>query len=384
MARVLTGRGHRVVVVAKREIGKGICEYDTGTEVHYVRFGSIHYYLSKIPLLKNILTLPVRQIEWGFAIWRKVKEIHQRAPFDVVEGPELGNLFNVLFLKGAPLIIRSHGSTYSFRKNCREKIHLGELLDRKIELFTLRRAQAISVPSKFKALEIHLSFRDQTRESHVIPNPLPLELSEVPKDNSLPRNLRSNKSAMVLYAGRLASVKGVRTLLNAAPKVISEFPQTTFIFVGGFHSSIAKEEIRGIIRELHLGKHVVLTGHVPWRKLINYYLQATVFVMPSFYESFCIAVLEAMASSLPVIASDVGALPDLVEDGITGFLVEPGNPEALARKIIAVFSDKNLQRRMGNTGRKKVLENYSAEVIVELATSLYERVAYVAEKRLGA
>jgi len=374
MAQALAVRGHRVEVVSKGDKGKSSFEHDQSVNVHYVKLGSIHYYLSKIPFLGNILALPLRQIEWGFLIWKKVREIHRQTPLDVIEGPELGNLFNVLFLRRVPILLRSHGSTYFFKKHTGERIHFGEWLDRKIESLILKRSHAISVPSRFKRNEVHRCLQDLSTKIHVIPNPLPLELSNCERELIPLEKPDNEKPTSILYAGRLASVKGIFTLLNAASKVLSRFPETRFLLAGGAHGSIALEKINRIIREKHLERNVVLYGHVPWKKLLNHYAQATLFVMPSFYEAFGISCLEAMAFGLPVVATATGGLPEVVEDGVTGVLVPPGDSQALAQAVIGLLRDPHLRQRLGRAGRERVLAEFTVDQIFTRALGVYEQV----------
>ena len=94
---------------------------------------------------------------------------------------------------------------------------------------------------------------------------------------------------------------------------------------------------------------------------MDYYQRAALLVMPSFYESFGIACLEAMAFGLPVVATRVGGLPEVIEDGVTGLLVPPGDADALAQAMIRLLSDADLRRRMGQAGRERVLKEFTTE-----------------------
>ncbi|MHB1422892.1 MAG: glycosyltransferase, partial [Gemmataceae bacterium] len=115
-------------------------------------------------------------------------------------------------------------------------------------------------------------------------------------------------------------------------------------------------------------------GHVPWPKLMDCYRRAALFVMPSYYETFGISCVEAMAFGLPVVATRAGGLPEVVEDGVTGLLVPPGDPAALAAAMARLLADPDLRRRMGQAGRQRAIEKFTAERVVRETISVYERV----------
>jgi glycosyltransferase involved in cell wall biosynthesis len=97
-----------------------------------------------------------------------------------------------------------------------------------------------------------------------------------------------------------------------------------------------------------------------------------VFVMPSYYETFGISCLEAMAFGLPVVATRAGGLPEVVEDGVTGLLVPPGDTHALAEAIGRLLRDPDLRRRLGEAGRERVLARFTAEHVVKEMIPVYE------------
>jgi len=97
-------------------------------------------------------------------------------------------------------------------------------------------------------------------------------------------------------------------------------------------------------------------------------------VMPSYYETFGISVIEAMAFGLPVVATNVGGLPEVVEDGVTGILVPPGDSEALAEGLIRLLSDADLRRRMGRAGQDRVRSEFTVDRIVDQTLAVYESV----------
>jgi glycosyltransferase involved in cell wall biosynthesis len=117
-----------------------------------------------------------------------------------------------------------------------------------------------------------------------------------------------------------------------------------------------------------------MLGHVPWQQLADLYRRASVFVMPSFYETFGISVIEAMAFGLPVVATRTGGLPEVVDDGVTGILVPAGDAEALADALIRLLRDPDLRRRMGQAGQERVRAEFTIDRVVSQTLAVYESV----------
>jgi glycosyltransferase involved in cell wall biosynthesis len=118
-------------------------------------------------------------------------------------------------------------------------------------------------------------------------------------------------------------------------------------------------------------------GPMPWQHLAEWYRRAQVFVMPSFFESFGIACLEAMAFSVPVVATRAGGLPEVVEDGISGLLVPPGDPQSLAEAIITLLNDPAQRSRMGVAGHERVLESFTPDCVVSQMETIYRAALIV-------
>ena len=118
-----------------------------------------------------------------------------------------------------------------------------------------------------------------------------------------------------------------------------------------------------LIAEKRLTRKVFLMGRIPHaRELLPAF---DVFVLPSVKEGFPWVVLEAMTAKIPVVATEVGAIPEIIEDGVNGFLVKPGHPEALASKIEMVLGDDRLRQEMGIKGHQTVLFKFGLDKMVK-------------------
>ncbi len=131
-----------------------------------------------------------------------------------------------------------------------------------------------------------------------------------------------------------------------------------------------------LVEEFGLGDRVTFTGRLPLEELVQMYNASEVVVSPSLYEGFGLPAAEAMACGVPVIATTAGAFPEVVEDGVTGRLVPPGDAQALAGAIEGLLADDSLRRRMGEAGRGRVEERFSwASVAARTAEVYAEAIA---------
>ena len=202
----------------------------------------------------------------------------------------------------------------------------------------------------------------------VIPNGIPLEDFQ-PGDRSRARvDLGIPLHAVVVgTVGRLRPVKGTSHLLEAWSRLASDHPNAILLLVGGGPQQAALERMS---RRLGISEHVRFLGN---RADVPALLRGMdVFVLPSLWEGMPNAALEAMAVGLPVVATAVGGTPEVVVDRVTGLLVPPGDPDALAESIARLLYDPDLRYKMGRAGRERVVNHFSVERTVERTTRLYE------------
>jgi glycosyltransferase involved in cell wall biosynthesis/O-antigen/teichoic acid export membrane protein len=168
-----------------------------------------------------------------------------------------------------------------------------------------------------------------------------------PVDNHEPR---AERPWRVLFVGRLEYFKGPQVLVRALPALLAEHPDTVLTVCGT--GSLA-DPLRALVEQLGLGAHVELVGWLRREELDRRMAEADVVVVPSLWpEAFGLTCLEALAAGTPVVASAVGALPDLVVADVTGLLVPPGEPAALATSVGRLLTDGQLRERLGQAGRR--------------------------------
>ena len=177
--------------------------------------------------------------------------------------------------------------------------------------------------------------------------------------------LRLGKDPVVTFVGRLAPPKDPLTLLEA----IRILPEGRVLLIG---DGELRPQIERFVQERSLPGRVVMAG---FRSDIPEVLAASdVFVLSSRWEGLPLTVIEAMMAGLPVVAARVGGIPELVEDGETGFLVPPSDPEALAEALQRLLEDEGLRRRMGEAGREKALRGFTLERMLAQIQRVYEEL----------
>ena len=185
----------------------------------------------------------------------------------------------------------------------------------------------------------------------------------------------------VLFVGRLTPHKGVDRLLQALPPSVP----LTIAGTSGHDPKPPESNYPGLLASLARTRSVRFAGAVSEMQLAELHRSAQVFVLPSVHttcygrrveisELLGLSVLEAMASGTPVVASRIGGVSEIVTDGETGFLVEPGDIDALRERISLVLGDRRLARRMGEAARASVLERFTWERCAQRCLSAYEEV----------
>ncbi|MBW2019667.1 MAG: glycosyltransferase family 4 protein [Deltaproteobacteria bacterium] len=182
---------------------------------------------------------------------------------------------------------------------------------------------------------------------------------------------------VVLFIGRLIDLKGVDYLIKALPHVLQRCPDIKVLLVG---SGPQKEYLVKLSKDLGLGNSVFFLDKVPPEETLKFYSLASLFVLPSIVnergetEGLGIVLLEAMASGVPVIGSNVGGIPDIIKDGETGLLARQKDHNDLAKKMIRLLTDEELRNKLIENGFESIKEGFSWEVISDRFIKIYQEV----------
>ena len=177
----------------------------------------------------------------------------------------------------------------------------------------------------------------------------------------------------ILFVGRLEPVKGVDTLLHALTTVRQEFSHASLHIVG---DGGERAKLKFLAEKLLIADHVTFTGRKDPPELYQEFAQAEVFCGLSRSEALGNVFLEAQAAGCAVVATNVGGIPDIVKDGETGFLVQPGNAEVAAEAIKKLLHGEELRKQMSETGKKNAA-NYDWSAIAAKYGEEYEKILRV-------
>lgn len=197
---------------------------------------------------------------------------------------------------------------------------------------------------------------------------------------------------IVLFVGRLEQRKGILDLFAAIPRVLRRFPNARFVIAGsdnsrndGFQRRMGSNYATHFLRRAPRAADAVrFLGRVSDARLAQLYSRCHLFVAPSLYESFGLIYLEAMNYAKPVIGCRAGGIPEVVEHGVTGLLVEPERPSELAAAIESMLASPARLREMGLAGRARLVERFTHRQMAERFAAVYRRVIRDFERQAAA
>jgi glycosyltransferase involved in cell wall biosynthesis len=217
------------------------------------------------------------------------------------------------------------------------------------EARNVARADLVLVTSRYCAEVAQREYGVPPERLAVVPEPIDLEVWD---DQFWRAPRRPRGGPVVLCVARMYPRKRIGDLLLAAGVLRARVPGLQMRVVGRGPEWPALSRLHA---ELGLGESVALLGDLTRERLAEEYVNATVFCLPSVQEGFGIVFLEAMAAELPVVACRVAAIPEVVQDGVTGLLTAPRSPGELAVAIERLIADLMLARALGREGRRRAL-----------------------------
>jgi len=192
------------------------------------------------------------------------------------------------------------------------------------------------------------------------------EIEELKKEASLPKNC-----IIVGSVARFSTVKGLEYFIKALPLVAREYNNAMFLLVG---YGAEETSLKQIAKDLKIEDKIVFFN--PIKDSYKYLPVMDIFVMPSIQEGLGLSILEAQAQGIPVIASRVGGIPDIIEDNVTGILVESKNSGEIAAAILKLIKDKNLAAAIKDHAYERTVSDFSLEKMVEKTESVYKEIVH--------
>jgi glycosyltransferase involved in cell wall biosynthesis len=195
-----------------------------------------------------------------------------------------------------------------------------------------------------------------------------LHLYTEDQKNKYKSEIKLKKGPVVGIIARISGVKGHKYLLQAAKQILKERPDVQFLIIG---DGPEKKNLLKLADELQINEN---TYFLPSTLEIALPLSIMdIFCLPSLQEGLGLSIIEAMASSVAVVASNAGGIYSLVEDGKNGFLVQPGNDKQLKVAILKLLNNKRMAKIFGREGKRKVIEEFSLDILVKKAEETYQK-----------
>lgn len=345
----------------------GIALARRGHEVHFITYETPFLlqdrdYKNVYVHLVDVVEYPLfNYVPYTVALGSRMTEVVKEAGLDLLHIhyaiPQSTSAFLAKEATGVPYIVTLHGSDVSILGIDAAYLNVTRL--------SLRAADKVTATSNF-LIDIAKKQMKLQREIVKIPNFV---------DSNLFRPLKKSQSAeseehqtVITHISNFRPIKRVHDLVRAM-KIVAKTEDCKLVLVG---DGPERPAVTTLIEKLKLRGKTTLTGFrrdIP--RILN---NSHMLVIPSEMESAPLTLLEGMSCGVPVIATKVGGIPEMVEDGVNGFLVAPRKPKQIAEKILALHENPALREKLGMAGRNTVLEKYSKKKVVSLYEDLYKSV----------
>jgi len=237
---------------------------------------------------------------------------------------------------------------------------------------TLERSNKLIAVSDFTRRELLKYYNVKEAKIRVIHNGVDIHKFAPPEDKAKVKQELgfSNKEFNILSVGRLYARKGLFTLIKSVSIVAKKYRNVKLIISGKGQSNEMKKLV-DYAEKLGIHSNILFTGYFPDAKLPKLYQAADIFAFSTFYENLPFAVLEALSSRLPVVTTNVGGIPEMIEDGKNGFLVPPANSAALSDRILYLIENPMEASEMANKARETVENRFDWRLIVKKVLKVY-------------
>lgn len=349
LSKGLIQQGHEVLVLV----------YGQNKDEVFYENGIVFYRIKNVKIKGLSWFLTQKKIE------KLINALVSEQKIDIVEAPDWTGITSYIKPK-CPLIIRLNGSDTYF---CHLDNRPVKWKNRFHEKRALQEADDLLSVSQFTA-DVTKELFQLKREFTIIPNSIDIETFEN-DGNSL-----EIKKNTILYFGTLIRKKGLLELPFIFNEVIKKDKSAQLILVGKDSFDIISgndstwEMMQNLFSKEALA-NVSYLGSVPYQEIKVIIKEATVCIFPTFAEALPVSWIEAMAMQKPIVASNIGWASEVIDDGKNGFLVHPKNHEKYANKIVTLLENLDLQTQFGKEARKKIVTQFSIEVVAKKSVEFY-------------
>lgn len=352
LSKRLVERGHEVTVITRGTWRKTYCEEIEGISVYRVRF--IPFFPSPFKIHQIYVNKLLKSLKFDFDL------IHLHGTLMPVEP---------VFNNSLPVVFTSHGASKKKLDFMEAKtLHFFIVKLLRNHLFKLE--QEI-VEKSDMLTAVSNSCADEFRAYHSIKKEITIVHNGVDTNFFVPSKNRSNLRS-VIYTGRFEVFKGLSDLIECSGIVCKKYPDVKFILVG---SGTILDSLKKQVSKLKLENNIIFTGSLNKSQIIEYYQNATIFVLPSYREGFPTSLMEAMSCGIPSIATNVEGSAELIKDSENGLLVPQKNPEKLAESVIYLLENEEFRNKIGANARNHIVKNYDWEKITDGFEKLYHRLS---------
>ena len=352
LAEALLVQGHEVVLLI----------YGQKEDAQFIDSGLEFYAIKNLKLKGLSWYLTKKKIE------RLINKLHKQKAIDIVEAPDWTGISSFIKSK-CPIVLRQNGSDTYFCHLDKRKV---KFVNYYFEKKALKNANGIISVSLFTGTLTNTLF-GLNRNFTVIPNSINT------KDFNSVGISNKNENPIVLYFGTLIRKKGLLELPIIFNNVIAKFPKAQLVLIGKDASDIASgnPSTWSLMKPLFSDKAIVnvhYLGSVSYETIKVHIETADVCVFPTFAEALPVSWLEAMAVKKAIVASNIGWAPEVIDDGINGFLVGPKEHERFADRICELLDNSHLRIKFGLAARAKVESHFERKIIANKSVAYYESI----------
>jgi glycosyltransferase involved in cell wall biosynthesis len=348
LSKKLVERRHRVTVITRGSASKTKIATVEGFKVFKVPF--IPFYPFHVLLLGKSVNKLFQSMESEFDV------VHLHTPMPLPIKTSLPTITTVHTPMKIDVRYHEISNFYSLAERVQSMV-VYPLIESK--LFTVSKM----------ITSVSWSVAEELREYGLNPNHISVVGNGVDEKAFSPSPNRKPAETYVLYTGVLRGRKGLFDLIACAGQVCEVFSDVRF-FVCGRGPFLRDLECK--VRKMGLQRRIVFLGYVERDKLIQIYQNATIQVVPSYYEGLPTVLLEAMSCGLPVVATNIGGNNEVISSGLNGFLVPPRRPEEMADSILKLLADSTLRERIGRAARETIEKRYTWDKIADNIVKCYE------------
>ncbi|MFV8373879.1 glycosyltransferase family 4 protein [Flavobacterium sp. LB1P71] len=317
--------------------------------------------------LVTIKNIKIKGLSW-FLTRKKIQNTilneNKNFKIDIVETPDWEGISSFINLH-CPVVIRLNGSDTYF---CHLDNRSVKWINKFHEKRALVKANGYLSVSQYTA-DVTNQLFNINKNFTIIPNGI--------NTNSFNTNDSYNDAKTILYFGGIIRKKGVLEIPHYFNEVIEKIPDAQLILIGQdmydkLTGNISTFQMMQQLFSEAAGLKVKFLGSVPYQEIKKYIENGTVCIFPSYAEALPVSWIEAMAMGKPVVASNIGWAKEVIDDGIDGFLVNPGQHSDFANKIIQFLQNKGLQKELGIEARKKIERKFSMSVVAQQSLLFYK------------